>query len=158
MVCGLASHTSRSNSHVTHPSFIPPFQVTLTSRGDCYRIGALGVLFHSFSDSRFLCFYRYFRNLLCYLDLWLFIGFMEFKDDSWGLINENFMIIIFIIYFGRYGCYICYILVPELVSHLGSDPRGVLRPVMGSNEDVAFFERGWIVTSCAVICGKDIKN
>ena len=33
-------------------------------------------------------------------------------------------------------------MVSELVSHLISDLRGVLRPVMGRNEDVAFFERG----------------
>ncbi|KAF3603733.1 hypothetical protein F2Q69_00036305 [Brassica cretica] len=26
VVCGLASHTSRSNSPVTHPSFFPPFR------------------------------------------------------------------------------------------------------------------------------------
>uniref|UniRef100_M4DZQ0 Uncharacterized protein n=1 Tax=Brassica campestris TaxID=3711 RepID=M4DZQ0_BRACM len=31
---------------------------------------------------------------------------------------------------------------PPLVSHLSSDLRGVLRPVMGRNEDVVFFERG----------------
>ena len=45
-------------------------------------------------------------------------------------------------------------MVSELVSHLGSDPRGVLRPVVGRNEDVAFFERGLIVTSRVVIYGK----
>ena len=32
--------------------------------------------------------------------------------------------------------------VSKLVSHLGSDPRGVLRPVVGRSEDVPFFERG----------------
>ena len=32
--------------------------------------------------------------------------------------------------------------VSELVSRLSSDLRGVLRPVVGRNEDVAFFERG----------------
>ena len=48
---------------------------------DCYRIGALEVLFLSFSDLRFLRIYRYFWNLLSYLDLWLFIGFIEFRDD-----------------------------------------------------------------------------
>ena len=32
--------------------------------------------------------------------------------------------------------------VSELVSHLSSDLRGVLRPVVERNEDVAFFERG----------------
>ena len=31
--------------------------------------------------------------------------------------------------------------VSELVIHLGFDLRSVLRPVMGRNEDVAFFER-----------------
>ncbi|CAN7104127.1 unnamed protein product, partial [Brassica rapa subsp. narinosa] len=51
------------------------FLVRLTSRSDCYRIGALGVLFLSFSNLRILCFYRYSRDLLCYLNLWLFIGF-----------------------------------------------------------------------------------
>ncbi|CAN6887288.1 unnamed protein product [Brassica oleracea] len=47
----------------------------LASRSDCYRAGALGVLFLSFSDLQILCFYRYFRDLLCYLNLWIFIGF-----------------------------------------------------------------------------------
>uniref|UniRef100_A0A0D3CBB9 Uncharacterized protein n=1 Tax=Brassica oleracea var. oleracea TaxID=109376 RepID=A0A0D3CBB9_BRAOL len=51
----------RSGSSIT--------QMRLTSRSDCYRAGALGVLFLSFSDLRILCFYRYFRDLLCYLDL-----------------------------------------------------------------------------------------
>ncbi|KAF3486296.1 hypothetical protein F2Q69_00052974 [Brassica cretica] len=37
----LASHTSRSISSVTHPSFFP-FQMRLASRSDCYRAGALG--------------------------------------------------------------------------------------------------------------------
>ena len=32
--------------------------------------------------------------------------------------------------------------VSKLVSHLGSDLRDVLRPIVGRNEDVAFFERG----------------
>ena len=32
--------------------------------------------------------------------------------------------------------------VIRAVSNLGSDPRGVLTPVLGRNEDVAFFERG----------------
>ncbi|WZY72449.1 hypothetical protein YC2023_004689 [Brassica napus] len=39
----LASHTSRSNSPVTHPSCSFPFQVRLTSRSDCYRTGALRI-------------------------------------------------------------------------------------------------------------------
>ena len=46
---------------------------------------------------------------------------------------------IYLSYFGKYGRYN---LVSELVSHLSSDLRGVLRPVVGRNEDVAFFERG----------------
>ncbi|WZZ48750.1 hypothetical protein YC2023_048857 [Brassica napus] len=33
----LASHISRSNSPITHPSYSFPFQVRLTSRSDCYR-------------------------------------------------------------------------------------------------------------------------
>ena len=32
--------------------------------------------------------------------------------------------------------------VSELVSHLSSDLRGVLRPVVERNEDVVLFERG----------------
>lgn len=32
--------------------------------------------------------------------------------------------------------------VSELVRHLGADPSGVLRPVVGRNEDGAFFKRG----------------
>ena len=32
--------------------------------------------------------------------------------------------------------------VSELVIHLGSGPRGVLRPVVGHNEGVTFFEKG----------------
>ncbi|KAF3596560.1 hypothetical protein DY000_02022821 [Brassica cretica] len=39
----LASHTSRSNSPVAHPSFFP-FQMRLTSKSECYWAGALGVL------------------------------------------------------------------------------------------------------------------
>ena len=31
--------------------------------------------------------------------------------------------------------------VSELVSHLGSDPRCILRHVVERNEDIAFFER-----------------
>ncbi|KAF3533495.1 hypothetical protein DY000_02038703 [Brassica cretica] len=34
----LASHTSRSNSPVAHPSYSFPFQMRLTSRSDCYRV------------------------------------------------------------------------------------------------------------------------
>ncbi|WZY87367.1 hypothetical protein YC2023_033751 [Brassica napus] len=33
----LASHTSQSNSPVTHPSYSSPLQVRLTHRSDCYR-------------------------------------------------------------------------------------------------------------------------
>ena len=47
--------------------------------------------------------------------------------------------------------------VSELVSHLRSDPRGVLRPVVARNKDVAFFERGRIVTSRVVKCEKDFR-
>ena len=42
--------------------------------------------------------------------------------------------------------------VSELVSHFSSDLRGILRPVVGHNENVVFFEREWIVTSRVVIC------
>ncbi|KAF3543176.1 hypothetical protein DY000_02006867 [Brassica cretica] len=35
----IASHTSRSNSHVTDPSYSIPVQMRLTSRSDCYRTG-----------------------------------------------------------------------------------------------------------------------
>ncbi|KAF3552145.1 hypothetical protein DY000_02008416 [Brassica cretica] len=40
----LASHTSRSNSPVTHPSYSFPFQMRLTSKSDCYRAGVLGLV------------------------------------------------------------------------------------------------------------------
>ena len=41
-------------------------------------------------------------------------------------------------------------MVSELVNHLGSYPKGVLRPVVRRNKDVAFFEKGLIVTSRVV--------
>lgn len=47
LVCGLASHTSLSDSHVAHPSFFS-FQVRLTDMSDCYRIGAFGHLLFFF--------------------------------------------------------------------------------------------------------------
>ena len=88
--------------------FLCPFQVRPTDMSDCYRIGALEVLFLSFSDFQFLCFYHYFRDLLCYLDSWLFIEFIECGDDSWRLINGDFRIIIYYFIFENTGVTIWY--------------------------------------------------
>ncbi|CAN6989993.1 unnamed protein product [Brassica rapa subsp. trilocularis] len=42
VVCGLASHTSRSNSPVTHPSFFPPFRGVIRGlrqgKDECYQL------------------------------------------------------------------------------------------------------------------------
>ena len=66
----LASHTSRSNSHVTDSSYSFPFQVRLTSRSDCYQTGALGDLF--------LFFFRLaiFMFLPIFLEFIMLFGFM----------------------------------------------------------------------------------
>ena len=72
---GVASPIPHWAIHLSPTPHSSPFQVRPTGRSDYYRIGALGVLFLSFSNLRILCFYRYSRDLLCYLDLWLFIGF-----------------------------------------------------------------------------------
>ncbi|WZZ07594.1 hypothetical protein YC2023_093515 [Brassica napus] len=50
-----------------------PFQLRLTSRSDCYRIGALGVLFLLFSDFRFYDF----------IDISGFISFIAFMVIYW---------------------------------------------------------------------------
>ncbi|KAF3594487.1 hypothetical protein DY000_02021718 [Brassica cretica] len=65
----LASHTSRSISSVTHPSFFP-FQMRLTSRSDCYRAGALGGFSQMFERWMMSQFDRLLR--VTAMEAWLF--------------------------------------------------------------------------------------
>ena len=67
------------------PLLYSPFQAKLTNMSDCYQVGDLGVLFISFSDLQFLCFYRYFGIYLFYWNYGVWRLFMrvnkcEFQD------------------------------------------------------------------------------
>ena len=80
VVCGLASHPSRSNSLVTHPSFFPISGETDERQwllSDC----CFGRFLYFFSDLRLLYFYRYLQDLLCYLDLRLWSWLL--RSNKW---------------------------------------------------------------------------
>ena len=59
--------------------------------------------FLSFSDLRFYFFYRYFRDLLCYLGFMVIYWIYGFGVDLWEVINEDFRLFIYLSYFENTG-------------------------------------------------------
>ena len=100
----LASHTSRSNSPVTHRSF-----PSLSNETDEQEWLLSGWCFGSFIS----CFFRLvdFMFLSIFLEFIMLFEFMaiywiyDFGFDFWKVINGDFRLLIYLSYFEKYGCY-----------------------------------------------------